>query len=183
MARFADYEPGRRAGALPPDLSIRPATAADIPALAEIRATRGHRTAEQARTGFERTLARASKGEMIVLVAETEGAVAGFGCAARFDPPPDAPLHCAPAGWYLAGVVVSPARRRRGIAAALTRARLDRLAPPVYYFANSSNRASIDLHARFGFTELTREFWHPDATFTGGVGILFVTPPAGRRAV
>jgi hypothetical protein len=69
--------------------------------------------------------------------------------------------------------------RRRGIAHALTRARLDRLAPPVYYFANERNRASIDLHAPFGFQELTRDFWHPDVTFTGGGGILFVTGKDG----
>jgi len=109
-----------------------------------------------------------------LLVAETRGAVVGYGCAARFAPPPEAPLHRAPEGWYLAGVVVSPALRRRGIAKALTRARLDRLEPPVYYFANERNRASIDLHRPFGFAELTRTFWHPDAHFTGGGGILFV---------
>jgi ribosomal protein S18 acetylase RimI-like enzyme len=74
--------------------------------------------------------------------------------------------------------VVATALRRRGIADALTRARLERLARPVFYFANERNRASIDLHAPFGFDELTRDFWHPDATFTGGVGILFVTGKA-----
>lgn len=176
VARFAEYEPGLCSGPPPKDLGIRDALPSDIPAMAEIRATRGDRTAEQARGGFERLLARVAAGEALALVAETEGAVAGFGCAARFAPPPGAPLHCAPAGWYLAGVVVAPAMRRRGIAAALTRARLDRLARPVYYFANSANRASIALHEPFGFEEVTRSFWHPDATFTGGVGILFVTP-------
>jgi ribosomal protein S18 acetylase RimI-like enzyme len=174
MARFADYEPGRTSAAPPADLRIRDATANDVPALAAIRATRGDCTEERAREGFERSLARVAKGEMLVLVAETQGAVAAFGCAARFDPAPEAPQPCAPAGWYLAGVVVAPAMRRRGIAASLTRARLERLKRPVYYFANELNRASIDLHAPFGFRELTRDFWHPDAKFTGGAGILFV---------
>jgi mannose-6-phosphate isomerase-like protein (cupin superfamily) len=35
------------------------------------------------------------------------------------------------------------------------------------------NRASIDLHAAVGFTELTRDFHHPGAEFLGGSGILF----------
>ena len=46
-------------------------------------------------------------------------------------------------------------------------------ADQAYYFANSSNRASIALHALFGFEELTHDFWYPDVSFTGGEGILF----------
>jgi len=174
VGKFADYEPGRGAGPPPEDLRIRDAMAEDVPAIADIRASRGDTTADQAREGTTRLLARVATGDLLLLVAETAGAVAAYGCAARFVPPPEAPLPCAPAGWYLAGVVVAPAERRRGIANALTRARLDRMPRPAYYFANARNRASIDLHRPFGFTELTRTFWHPDAKFTGGAGILFV---------
>jgi ribosomal protein S18 acetylase RimI-like enzyme len=174
MARFAEYEPGRRAGPPPPDLRIRDAEERDLDTIAAIRATRGDVPAEKARKGLQKLLLRVEAGEMVLLVAETAGAVAAYGCAARFEPPPGAPHDCAPAGWYLAGVVVAPALRRRGIAAALTGARLSRLPRPVYYFANELNSASIDLHRPVGFVELTRAFWHPDATFTGGKGILFV---------
>lgn len=116
MARFADYEPGHRSGAPPKDLLIRDAVAADVPALAEIRATRGDATAEQARPGLERLLARAARGEALVLVAETSGAVAAFGMRRAVRPSPRRP----------------PPLRARGV-------------------------------------------WHPDASFTGGAGILFVT--------
>jgi RimJ/RimL family protein N-acetyltransferase len=42
-----------------------------------------------------------------------------------------------------------------------------------YYVANSVNLASIALHARLGFVELSRDFWYPDVSFTGGEGVLF----------
>lgn len=81
-----------------------------------------------------------------------------------------------PEGWYLSGVIVDPMYRRRGIAAALTRYRMEWLASEtgtIYYFANSCNRASIDLHAAFGFREIAREIDLHDCTFEGGVGVLF----------
>ncbi len=40
-------------------------------------------------------------------------------------------------------------------------------------FANARNRASIALHAAFGFEEVTRDFEVPGVTFEGGVGVLF----------
>ena len=47
-------------------------------------------------------------------------------------------------------------------------------ADQAYYFANSANRATIDLHARFDFREVARDFTFPRATFNmGGVGVLF----------
>ncbi len=73
-------------------------------------------------------------------------------------------------------MIVDPAHRRRGIAAELTRRRLKWIAEragEAFYFANARNQVSIDLHARFGFVELTRDFAYPGATFAGGAGILF----------
>jgi hypothetical protein len=46
-------------------------------------------------------------------------------------------------------------------------------ASEAFYFANALNRPSIDLHARLGFVELTRDFSIPGASFVGGCGILF----------
>ena len=87
---------------------------------------------------------------------------------------------------YLGGVVVTPTHRRQGIAARLTRARLDWIAARAeraYYFTNERNRASVDLHARFGFQELVRGLQVPGLTFVGGVGLLFgVDLPAAEKS-
>jgi hypothetical protein len=42
----------------------------------------------------------------------------------------------------------------------------------VWFFANACNRASLDLHARLGFVEVTRDFVFPGVCFDGGVGVL-----------
>ncbi|RJT75655.1 GNAT family N-acetyltransferase [Arthrobacter cheniae] len=91
----------------------------------------------------------------LVVVAEVGGQVVGV-AKTHFHEEPD---HEAPAGHYLGGVMVKPDRRRRGIALALTEARMkwiwardDRS----YYFTNEHNAASIRLHATFGFRALGR---------------------------
>jgi GNAT superfamily N-acetyltransferase len=67
--------------------------------------------------------------------------------------------------WLLRdGWIVHPEYRRRGIAAALTEARLDWIsdqADKAWYFANARNAASIALHASFAFEEVTRSFSYP----------------------
>jgi ribosomal protein S18 acetylase RimI-like enzyme len=103
--------------------------------------------------------------------------VAGFG-RIRFLRPAleDAAPHPAPDGWYLAGLIVAPERRRQGIGAALTRERLAWIAEradEAFYFASASNRASIALHRRFGFVEVTRTFSVPGVRFERGDGVLF----------
>ena len=68
-----------------------------------------------------------SEEERLLLVARVGEQVAGYGrvawvrgqCDDQFD---------VPRGWYLGGVVVDDAFRRRGIGAALTRSRLDWIA-------------------------------------------------------
>lgn len=102
--------------------------------------------------------------------------MAGYGLAKLFEPPAGSPAKCAPAGWYLLGLGVRPERRRLGLGAELTRARLEwlsRRTDYVYYFANSANLASIALHASFGFGEVSRDFWYPEVSFAGGEGVLF----------
>src|SRR5262249_19211851 len=80
-------------------------------------------------------------------------------------------------GWYLSGVVVEPAYRRYGIGGQLTRWRMDWLsdkANEVFYFANSLNRASIDLHHKFGFDLILRNIHVPGCLFSGaGEGLRF----------
>jgi len=111
-----------------------------------------------------------------LVVAEHAGAVIGYGRAMRFVPDADAPTDIAPSGYYLIGLVVHSEHRRRGVAAALTRARLDWIsnqADEAWYFANARNAPSIALHASFGFEEVTRSFFYPRVDFDRGEGILF----------
>ncbi len=114
--------------------------------------------------------------DRLLVVAEHADAVAGYGRVLQFVPEPDAPPDIAPSGYYLMGLVVHPDHRRRGVAAALTKARLDWIserADDAWYFANAGNAASIALHAPFGFEEVTRSFVYPRVDFGRGEGILF----------
>jgi ribosomal protein S18 acetylase RimI-like enzyme len=64
-----------------------------------------------------------------------------------------------PAGYYLSGVLVEPAWRRREIGRALTRARLEWVfarTAEVFYVTGVDNLASLQLHAALGFRELKR---------------------------
>jgi ribosomal protein S18 acetylase RimI-like enzyme len=93
-----------------------------------------------------------------------------------FEPDREASADTAPRGYYLTGIFVDPAHRRGGIGFALTQARLDWIRErddEAWFFANAWNTASIELHRRFGFDEVTRRFSFPSVTFDGGEGILF----------
>ncbi len=180
MAIFADYDPLHHGTPTPAGLTTRPATRDDLPALAAIRAARDGIPEDEAAAVFARQLASAEAGLALVLVATMVGVPVGYGVAQRMARPG------LPDGWYLSGVVVAPPHRRQGIAARLTRARLEWVAARdrrAYYFTNERNRASVDLHARFGFRELVRGLDVPGLTFAGGVGLLFgVDLPAPEPA-
>ena len=110
-----------------------------------------------------------------LFVASVEGCFAGFGRTTHFIPPAGARPNVAPEGYYVVGLLVDPAWRRRGVGLALTRARMGRAferGEHVWFFANARNRASLDLHARLGFVEVTRDFAFPGVSFDGGVGVL-----------
>jgi len=114
--------------------------------------------------------------ERRLVVAESGGAIIGYGRACLFESEPQARADTAPDGYYLVGIVVDPDRRRGGVGAALTQARLDWIserANDAWFFANARNTASIELHRRFGFEEVTRHFSFPRVRFDGGEGILF----------
>jgi hypothetical protein len=44
--------------------------------------------------------------------------------------------------------------------------------PEAWYFTNARNHASLALHAKLGFVEVTRDFSYPNVSFDGGVGVL-----------
>lgn len=95
------------------------------------------------------------KQDRLVVIAEVEGKVLGV-AKTHFHQDSEGDL---PAGHYLGGIVVAPEYRRRGVATALTRKRLDwvwAVAGTAYYFANEHNIASIRMHEGLGFRELGR---------------------------
>jgi ribosomal protein S18 acetylase RimI-like enzyme len=111
----------------------------------------------------------------LLLVAVEGPQVVGFGEVMHFVAPPDAPSDTAPDGYYLAGLFVAPGWRRRGIGELLTTARMAwvaRRADTVWYFANGGNGATLDLHQRLGFVEVTRRFAVPGVTFANDDGVL-----------
>lgn len=177
---FASHAPRRASdprAAAPAGLVIRTAEPADVDRVAALVAERDGGDVPTHFAGLTRELARIRDGaDVAVWVAVLDAAIVGYARALRFVRPSEAPPDTAPDGWYLTGVIVDPAHRRRGIGEAATRARLAWLATRtdvVRYFANERNGATIDLHARLGFREVTRRFTYPGVTFAGGTGILF----------
>ena len=181
MNLFAEQAPKPERARPIPDLVVREALERDLEALGRIAAEREGGDPESHRTAFV-TLLRDSvpAGDGRLLVAVMGDDVMGFGKVARFRHSLNAEAglasDIAPEGWYLAGVVVSAEWRRRGVGDRLTASRLEwiaRRATRAYYFVNARNTVSIDLHRRFGFIEVTRQFSFPGASFEGGKGILF----------
>jgi ribosomal protein S18 acetylase RimI-like enzyme len=81
----------------------------------------------------------------------------------------------APAGHYLTGVTVDPMRRRQGVGAALTAARLawlDERARDVWCTIAADNTASLALHERAGFVGVGRAQRFHTMTFDPAPGIL-----------
>jgi ribosomal protein S18 acetylase RimI-like enzyme len=112
----------------------------------------------------------------LLLVAVVADEIVGYGRARRFEHSRGAPADIAPEGYYLTGVFVRIDQRRTGIGLALTEERLAWIAEradEAWYFANARNVASIELHRRLGFEEVTRQFSFPRLAFDGGEGILF----------
>ncbi len=184
---FEEFDDSPRAPRAPEaglDVIVRAGRMDDADPVAHIAARREGGDPATEAAALRRALASEGMGNSrILLVAECEGAVVGFGKAQYRDA--DSPREGGlPEGWYLTGVVVDPAFRRRGIGTRLTEARLRWIAEratAAYYFANAGNRVSIALHEHFGFVEIARASEFGGATFVGGEGVLFRAELAGAR--
>ncbi len=169
MELSADYSPNAHGTRLP-DVAVRPVEPADLLACGRLAA---RRQGGQPEAWAERLALSAEAGQEL-FVAECDGQIVGYGGVGWHDPDVLGGRNV-PAGWYLSGCVVDPNRRRQGIGSALTRARMDWVfdrAESIYYVVNATNQASIDLHSKQGFEEVTSDFFFPGVTFVGGHGVL-----------
>jgi aminoglycoside 6'-N-acetyltransferase I len=92
-----------------------------------------------------------------MFVAKANGRVIAYGRVAQMAADEAAPG--TQTGCYLSGVLVEPAWRGRGIATALTRARLRwafARSDEAFYVTGADNIASLHLHAALGFQEMKR---------------------------
>jgi ribosomal protein S18 acetylase RimI-like enzyme len=187
---FATYDATVPSPRLDPAVgTVRAATLDDVAGLARLAVAENRRSPSDGRgsTSFEhwRELFTNNLGrdDRLVTVAEAVTGLLGYGRTGWFDPAPDAPANTAPTGWYLTGLSVAPDWRRRGIARALTEARLDWVADradEAWYFANARNLVSLALHASLGFVEVTRDFSFPGVELRGGAGVLCRVDLSGR---
>lgn len=151
-------------------VALRPATAADVEAVAAIEA-RARRTLQP--DALRRAIGTPDR---LVLVAEhlgQDGSTTMVGWAQTHHH--TTVVDAAPAGHYLGGLTVDPDWRRQGIATALTDARMawiSQRAEQVYYVVNATNDASINLHRHWSFVEVARAPQLTGILFTGGTGIL-----------
>ena len=181
MPEFAAYEPDRPSA----ERAVPTIAPLGLAAVAECAALAAAREGDDLERWVEVFRRRAAADPVTTFVARVDGELAGFGAVGWLDDAEAKGARRVPAGWFLTGLVVVPAWRRRGIGAALTAHRLDWLrgrADVAYYFANARNRATIDLHRRLGFEEVTRDFAIPGVAFAGGIGVLYWAQLRGAEA-
>jgi len=112
--------------------------------------------------------------DLLLLICQMQDDIIGYGHASVLIPDTTT-ASTPPSGYYLTGLLVASAWRRRGIGLTLTHARLSwifKRSDTAWYFSNARNDASLSLHAKLGFTEVTRDFSYPNVSFQGGIGVL-----------
>ena len=181
MSNFADYRPDDSRQDPGTQVEVRPARIEDLDACARLIVTRtGGPTAER----LERLKADLQHPDRYTVVACVDGEVIGYGAVIHHELSPTDPPTTAPTGYYLIGLIVSPDWRRHGIGDLITVERMRwtaERADAIYYFANVANGAILDLHQRFGFTELTRDFTFPKAPLKPGTCALLRAPLTSGR--
>jgi ribosomal protein S18 acetylase RimI-like enzyme len=149
---LAPWTPGPERQAA--DFTVRPAGPGDVEACVRLVTALGAGPEARWRSTLTRTVHDGR--DRALFVAEAIGEVVAYGRVVLFRPDPATP-DTAPPGWYLLGLVVDSAWRRRGIGEALTATRMAWVAgraDRVYYFTAHENRGSQELHQRLGFAPL-----------------------------
>ena len=163
-ALFADYLPRSRGTAA--RVEVKPMSRASLDECVALAVQREGGDEDRWKASLERSI---NADDRTTFVALLEGHVAGYGTVGWFAPGPVVAEPAVPDGWYLLGLVVDPRFRRLGVGQQLTAARLDWLrtrADRAWYFVNSANRPSIDLHSRLGFQMIAINIEIPGITFT-----------------
>ncbi|MFJ7909171.1 GNAT family N-acetyltransferase [Kitasatospora sp. NPDC096204] len=177
--RFAAYLPHPVERPAPVSAVVAEATGADVPVLAGLQARARGGSAD----AWAERIDRARRaGRSLVVTAKVAGEAVGYANAAFL---PEHPVDRAPAGYYLTGVTVDPAWRRRGIGRLLTRWRMDwvhRQDPAVWCFVSAGNPASLDLHRELGFDHVRTGASFQGIEFDGGAGLLLRAGPPNRPA-
>jgi ribosomal protein S18 acetylase RimI-like enzyme len=149
FARWSPDTPRERAGFI-----VRMGTEGDVEACVRLVVAIGAGEAAPWRQTLSRTVRDGR--QRALFVAEANGQLVGYGRVVCVDADPKV-AEAAPPGWYLLGLVVDEAWRRRGIGEALTRARMAWVSGRsnrLYCFTHRGNAASQALHERLGFTKL-----------------------------
>jgi phosphinothricin acetyltransferase len=158
-------------GRVDPSVTVRAARPADVDGIAAVAATRG-----QLADGFRTRVAGWTQDPgRTVLVAERDGAVAGWAVLAPWSGHDDVPD-----GWYVSALTVHPDRRRTGAGTRLLAgllARADAEGSPARSVVNARNVPSLALHARHGFRESGRAATYAGISFDGGTGVLLHRTP------
>ncbi len=164
---FEDYRSQRRSRNV--EFQIKYGQNIDLPELANITIEREGGEYPKVVAGLQQYLLTESAH---LFVAKVRDEVVGFGKSRIFSG--EEYLY---QGWYLSGVIVKPKYRGCGIGRALTEKRiiaLSEVTKSIYYFVNSSNRVSIELHAHLGFKLVVEPFEFPNVVFESGHGCLYV---------
>jgi ribosomal protein S18 acetylase RimI-like enzyme len=133
------------------EIVIRRATTSDLTECAQLISNDESGVFEDWRSRFEQDLADPQR---LFLVATVDDSVAGYGHT-TYTRTSEGDVDTSPTGYFLSGLLISPGHRRQGLGTLLATARIDELRPVtnvIYYRAEPDNRATIDLHARLGFT-------------------------------
>jgi ribosomal protein S18 acetylase RimI-like enzyme len=172
MSVFAEYEPGTERRALGAEVGTRGAEEADLDACARLIVARTDGSVDGRR---RRLLGDLQDPQRYSAVACVGDEVVGYGGVMWHELTSADPPTTAPTGYYLVGLIVSPDWRRHGIGELLTVERMRwtaERADTIHYFANLANGATLDLHERLGFTEITRDFTFPGNPLKPGTGVL-----------